>query len=56
MNSLKAADMILKNGKITTLDPRHPEAKSVAIKDGRIVGHAAIALHFNGPLWSSDVC
>jgi predicted amidohydrolase YtcJ len=38
MNSLKSADIILKNGKITTLDPRHPEAKSVAIKDGRIVG------------------
>ena len=38
MNSLKAADIILKNGTITTLDPRHPEAKSVAIKDGRIVG------------------
>jgi hypothetical protein len=38
MNSLKAADMILKNGKITTLEPRHPEAQSVAIKDGRIVG------------------
>jgi N-acyl-D-aspartate/D-glutamate deacylase len=35
---LKAADMILKNGKITTLEPRHPEAQSVAIKDGRIVG------------------
>ena len=38
MNSLEAADIILENGKITTLDPRHPEAKSVAIKDGRIVG------------------
>jgi predicted amidohydrolase YtcJ len=32
------ADLILYNGRITTLDPNHPEAKNVAIKDGRIVG------------------
>ena len=32
------ADLILYNGHITTLEPNHPEAKNVAIKDGRIVG------------------
>ena len=32
------ADLILHNGRITTLDARHPEASNVAIKDGRIIG------------------
>ena len=32
------ADLILQNGRITTLDPKHPEAKEVVIADGRIVG------------------
>ncbi len=32
------ADLILKNGRITTLDPRHPEAKEVVIVDGLIAG------------------
>jgi hypothetical protein len=31
------ADLILRNGRITTLDPSHPEATSLAAKDGRIV-------------------
>jgi predicted amidohydrolase YtcJ len=30
------ADLILQNGRITTLDPRHPEAKEVIIAKGRI--------------------
>ena len=38
MTTKKAADLILHNGHITTLDPKYPEAKTVAIKDGRIVG------------------
>src|SRR5437762_3267412 len=38
MNTKTAADLILHNGKITTLDPKYPEAKNVAIKDGRIAG------------------
>lgn len=33
-----APDLILHNGRITTLDPKHPEAKNVAVRDGRIVG------------------
>ena len=38
MNSKTIPDLILHNGRITTLDANCPEAKSVAIKDGRIVG------------------
>ena len=38
MNSDSTPDLVLQNGRITTLDPRHPEAKSVAIKNGKIVG------------------
>src|SRR5687767_14274740 len=34
----KHADLILYNGRITTLDPNRPEAANVAVKDGRIVG------------------
>jgi predicted amidohydrolase YtcJ len=30
-------DLILHHGRITTLDPKHPEATSLAVKDGRIV-------------------
>src|SRR6266513_6507139 len=38
MNSSTQADLILHNGRITTLDPKHPEATNLAVKDGRIVG------------------
>src|SRR5467141_2274568 len=38
MNTKMAADLILHSGHITTLDPNYPDAKNVAIKDGRIVG------------------
>lgn len=31
-------DLILSNGRITTLTPNHPEATTLAIKDGRIIG------------------
>ena len=31
-------DLILTNGRITTLDAAKPEAREVVIKDGRIVG------------------
>src|SRR6266496_3772127 len=49
MNTKKAADLILHNGHITTLDPKHPEAKSVAIKDGRIVGVDDAESYERGP-------
>ena len=32
------ADLILRNGRVTTLDPKHPEASTLAVKDGRIIG------------------
>ena len=38
MNSSTQAELILHNGRITTLDPEHPEATNLAVKDGRIVG------------------
>ncbi len=38
MNSSIVPDLILHNGKITTLDPRYPEANNLAIKDGKIIG------------------
>ena len=38
MNSDSTPDLVLQNGRITTLDPKHPEAMSVAIKNGKIVG------------------
>jgi predicted amidohydrolase YtcJ len=38
MNTSTVPDLILHNGRITTLDPKYPEATNVAIKDGRIIG------------------
>jgi len=38
MKNQTQADMILHNGKITTLDPNHPEAASLVVKDGLVVG------------------
>src|SRR5258708_7738336 len=32
------ADLILHNARISTLDPKYPEAANLAIKDGKIVG------------------
>ncbi|MGA2280064.1 MAG: amidohydrolase [Verrucomicrobiota bacterium] len=49
MNPSKSADLILQNGKITTLDPKHPEAKNLAIKDGRIVGVDDAESYERGP-------
>jgi predicted amidohydrolase YtcJ len=37
MSTPKHPDLILHNGRITTLDPKHPEADNLAIKDGRII-------------------
>ncbi|HRI65860.1 MAG TPA: amidohydrolase [Polyangium sp.] len=43
------ADLILHNGRITTLDPSHPEAKEVVIVDGRIAGVDNAAEFERGP-------
>jgi hypothetical protein len=38
MKSSNLPDLVLHNGRITTLDPKHPEASNLAVKDGRIIG------------------
>lgn len=38
MKKSTAPDLILYNGRITTLDQKNPEAANLAIKDGRIIG------------------
>src|SRR5256884_7337527 len=38
MNDTSAPDLILENAKITTLDRAKPEARSLVVKNGRIVG------------------
>ena len=37
MNDSLQPDLILYNGRITTLDPKYPEAKCLAIKGDRII-------------------
>lgn len=37
MNQHSPVDVVLHDGKITTLDPSRPEARTLAIRDGRIV-------------------
>src|SRR5438874_7524032 len=49
MNASKTADLILHNGKITTLDPKYPQTADVAIKDGRIVGVDDAESYSRGP-------
>jgi predicted amidohydrolase YtcJ len=43
------ADLILTNGRITTLNPRHPEAREVVIVGGRIAGVDNAADFATGP-------
>ena len=43
------ADLILLNGHVATLDPKHPEAKEVIIADGRIAGVDNAAEFERGP-------
>src|SRR5467141_2258417 len=49
MNTNAVADLILHNGRITTLDARHPEASNLAVKDGRIVGVDDAESYERGP-------
>ena len=37
-----SADVVITNAKVTTLDVDHPNAEAVALRGGKIVGHAAI--------------
>jgi predicted amidohydrolase YtcJ len=43
------AQLILHNGRITTLDPSHPEAKEVVIVDGKIAGVGNASEFERGP-------
>ena len=43
------ADLILHNGKITTLDSKYPSAHNIAIRDGRIVGVDDAESYERGP-------
>ncbi len=43
------ADLILHNGRITTLDPKHPEATSLTVKDGRFIGVDDAEKYMRGP-------
>jgi predicted amidohydrolase YtcJ len=38
MSKSSSPDLILHNGRISTLDPKHPEATNLAVKDGRVFG------------------
>src|SRR5450759_3255484 len=49
MNSKITPDFILHNGHITTLDAKCPEAKNLAIKDGRIIGVDDAESYARGP-------
>ena len=49
MNSNTTADLILQNGRITTLDAKYPEAKNLAITNGRIVGVDDAESYQRGP-------
>lgn len=49
--ALPAADLILRNGVIVTLDPLQPKVQALAVRDGRIqaLGSDAAIAHYRGP-------
>jgi hypothetical protein len=49
MKSNRAPDLILHNGRITTLDPKHHEARNLAIMAGRVVGVDDAEAYEQGP-------
>lgn len=48
MNSSETPDLILHNGRISTLDPARPEATTVAVKNGRVTSLDDAALATRG--------
>src|SRR5437016_1564533 len=48
-DNTQTADLILHNGKISTLDPKYPSAENVAIKNGRIIGVDDAESYQRGP-------
>ncbi len=49
MNTKTSPDLILQNGKISTLDSKHPAATDLAVQDGRIVGVDDVDRFERGP-------
>jgi predicted amidohydrolase YtcJ len=49
MNPNSYSDLILHNGRITTLDPKYPEARNLAVKGGRIIGVDEAEKYQRGP-------
>ena len=49
MKTSQVPDLILHNGRITTLDPKYPEATNLAVKDGRIIGVDDAEEYQHGP-------
>ena len=49
LESPTIADLILYNGRITTLDPEYPEASNLAIRDGRILAVDDAESYESGP-------
>src|SRR5437773_1654533 len=49
MKTKLAPDLILHNGRITTLDAKYPEATNIAIKEGRIIGVDDAESYERGP-------
>ena len=49
MNTKTSPDLILQNGKISTLDSKHPDATNLAVQDGRIVGVDDVDRFERGP-------
>src|SRR5712664_2153771 len=49
MNAKAVPDIILHNGRITTLDPKYPEATNLAIKDSRVLAADDAEEYRRGP-------
>jgi predicted amidohydrolase YtcJ len=49
MSKSAIPDLILHNGRITTLDPKYPVACDLVVKDGRIIGVDEAELYKRGP-------
>src|ERR1043165_8524653 len=49
MKTTQHADLILHNGRITTLAPKNPEATNLAIKEGRLLAMDDVEEYQPGP-------
>jgi predicted amidohydrolase YtcJ len=49
MTTTDAPDLVIENARITTLDSSQPEARSIAVRDGRIVGLDDASTAARGP-------